>query len=119
MNLYTLFGGLVLWIISIAIAGYTGYDYAAAKGEAEAARDVKVAQIASDSAANAAALAISKIRVTNTTVNQEVQREVRTNTVYLDCKHSAEQLQRINEVLTGHRAEAAASGVLPAPDAPD
>lgn len=73
----------------------------------------EAAQAAADSAASAAATAISKIKVQNRTIMNEVQREVQTNTVYRDCRHSDEQLRRINAALTGERAEPAGSGILP------
>lgn len=53
-----------------------------------------------DAANNAAATAISKIRVTNQTIRQEVERETRTNTVYVDCRHSKETLDNLNRVLS-------------------
>ena len=43
--------------------------------------------------------AISNIRIVNKTIRQEVQREIQTNTIYRECKHSPEQLQRLNKAL--------------------
>ncbi len=45
--------------------------------------------------------AISKIVVRNTTVQGKVETIVRDNTVYRDCQHTPDQLQNLNEVLTG------------------
>lgn len=50
----------------------------------------------------AAAEAISKIKVTNKTIQAEVQREIRTETVYSDanCAHSDNGLRLVNEALS-------------------
>ncbi len=77
----------------------------------------EAAQAAADSAASAAATAISKIKVQNRTIMNEVQREVQTNTVYRDCRHSDEQLRRINAALTGEQLEPAGRGLVPTADA--
>jgi hypothetical protein len=84
-----------------------------ADGEkATQAREDDVVRIASAAAAASAAEAISKIRVRNTTIQNEVQREISERVVYRDCVHSPEQLQRINAALTG--AESAGAGGMPA-----
>lgn len=66
---------------------------------------------------DAAAEAISNIKVTNTTIRGEVQREIQTNTVYRDCKLPADGLRIINEAITGKRTQPAGSGQLPRTDA--
>jgi hypothetical protein len=84
--------------------------------EATAAREERVGQLAGAAAAASAAEAISKIKVRNTTIQNEVQREVSERVVYRDCVHSPDQLQRINAALTG--AEPPADhGQLPAANA--
>lgn len=76
-------------------------------------REREVARMAADSAASAAAFAISKIKVQNRTITNEVQREVQTNVVYRDCRHSDEQLRNINAAITGIQPEPAGSGLVP------
>jgi hypothetical protein len=44
--------------------------------------------------------AISKIKVINTAVQNEVQLDIRTNTVYADCKHSDDGLRLLNNAIT-------------------
>lgn len=86
--------------------------------EAEAAREDRIAQVATDAANTAAASAIAGIQVRHTTIRQEVQREIRELPVYRDCRHPPQQLQRLNSALTGDAAESAGPGdVRPGPDA--
>lgn len=73
-----------------------------------------LAAAAGEQAASAAAAAIARLRVINTTVTQEVRREIETRPVYRDCGHSAEQLQRLNAALTGAtEREPAGGGFVP------
>lgn len=106
--------------VAAAVAGayWQGRQDGRDSCEAAAAREERVAQVASAAAASAAAGAIARISVRQVTIRQEVEREIQTRTEYRDCRHSAEQLQRINAALTGGSpASAPGSGQLPAPDA--
>lgn len=77
-------------------------------------RERQIGELAAEKAATAAAGAISRIKVQHKTITAEVQREVQTNTVYRDCQHSPEQLQRINAALTGASSpEPAGRGLVP------
>lgn len=108
--------------ILLALAGLCGalaaYLQGRADGEAaviaETAREERLARSASDAAASAAAAAIARISVRQVTIRQEVEREIQTRTEYRDCRHSAEQLQRINAALSGSPASAPGGGELPA-----
>ena len=80
-------------------------------------REREIARMAADTAAAAAAKAISGIKVQNRTINNEVQREISERLVYRDCQHSPEQLQRINAALTGAQPEPAGRGLVPGADA--
>lgn len=84
---------------------------------AQVATNAEIARDAAETAAQIAADAISKIKVQNRTIYNEVQREVQTNTVYRDCRHSDEQLRRINAAITGESAEPAGRGLVPTADA--
>lgn len=119
LNPWVLLGLLVAWAASLGGAFVYGQATKADAVEAQAAREEKVAQKAADAATVAAAVAIARIKPINTTIRQETEREVRTNTIYADpgCRHPPEQLQRLNAALTGTGPERAASGVLPEPDA--
>lgn len=106
-------------IVAAAVAGayWQGRQHCRDSCEAAAAREERVAQVATDAAASAAAGAIAQITVRQVTIRQEVEREIQTRTEYRDCRHSAEQLQRINAALTGSPASAPGGGQLPAADA--
>lgn len=85
-------------LLATALAG--GYKWGSDSELASQAREDKVRQVATEAASQAAAGAIAKIKVTNQTILQEVQRETRTNTVYLDCRHSTETFENLNRVLS-------------------
>lgn len=72
----------------------------------------------SKAAQDAAAAAIGKIKPRNVTIRQETQREIETRTEYRTCAHTPEQLQRINEALTGVGPVAPGASQLPGVGAP-
>ena len=113
MNPYVLLGGLVALIAAFGSGYYQGHTNGTDKCVAEQARDERVAQIASVAAADAAASAITKIKVQNTTIKQEVQREIVETVRYRECVHPDGVVRNINAALTGEPAPAASS-VLPA-----
>lgn len=86
---------------------------------AAAAREDHVAQVATAAAASAAAAAIARMRVQHVTIRQEAEREIQTRVEYRDCRHSPEQLQRLNAALAGAGPEPAGGGQLPTADAPE
>ena len=69
-----------------------------------------------DAANAASAEAIAKIKVTNKTVTNQLEKQIETNTVYRDCRLDAVSLQLLNQALTGSKS----SGDLQLPriDAP-
>lgn len=81
--------------------------------EAAKSRDDRVAQVATDAAASAAAAAIARMRVQHVTIRQEAEREIQTRVEYRDCRHSPEQLQRLNAALAGGAPVPAGGGQLP------
>jgi len=54
-----------------------------------------------DAAIKAAAEAIAKIEVKSEKYIQPVRTEIRTNTVYAECQHSADSLRNLNALITG------------------
>ena len=104
-------------LLAAAAAGgayWQGRQDGRAAGEAEAAREERLVQQAGAASARAAAEAIASIQVRQTTIRQEVEREIQVRTEYRDCRHSAEQLQRINAALDpGAPASAAGGSGLP------
>lgn len=86
----------VAGVLAVGAGGFKlGVDHEVAS---QAREDAHIAE-AVDAANSAAAAAIAKIKVVNTTVQNEVQREIQTNTVYRDCQHSAAGLQLVNRAL--------------------
>lgn len=65
-----------------------------------------------------AAQAIAANRPRNTTIVNEVQREIQNHTVYAECRNTPAGVLGINEALTGKRAEPAGGGKLPGTVAP-
>lgn len=108
--------------MTLAFAGGTWYGTGLGEDKeyAKRAREDVIVTKVQDTATQAAADAISKIRVRNTTIRQEVEREIQTDTRYItDCRHPVGVYQRVNEALTGEpRKESAVDGKLPAVDAP-
>ena len=119
MNPYILLALFAAWAGSVGAAGWWAHNAGRDQCIAESVRDEAVAQIASEAAASAAAAAISQIKVTNRTIQNEVQRDVIEKPVYRDagCRHDADSLQRINAALAGTRPEPAGGGLVPRPDA--
>lgn len=104
---------LVGVVVALGLAGaayWQGRSDGKNDCEAAATREVRIGQAAADSAASAAAGAIARISVRHTTIRQEAEREIQVRTEYRDCKHSPEQLQRINAALTGAPASSAPGG---------
>lgn len=103
------------WALLLAAAAASGAYWQGrqdgrAAGDAEAAREERLVQQASTASAQAAAAAIARIQVRQTTIRQEVEREIQVRTEYRDCRHSAEQLQRINAALDASAPASAAGG---------
>ena len=117
--------GLLILALGAGIAaGIAGIYYEgkkACKDEIAAAdaRDAAVAKAATDAALKVTAEAISKIKVQNRTITNEVQREVMERTVYRECQHTPEQLRRINSAITGSEPEPAGPGLVPTTGAAD
>jgi hypothetical protein len=87
---------------------------------ATAVREQQLVATAADKAASAAAEAIARIKVRHVTIRQEAEREIQTRVEYRDCRHSPEQLQRLNAAIAGAGGpDPAGGGQLPAPGAAD
>jgi hypothetical protein len=114
MNPYILLAVCIGWAASIGAAGYWAYGAGQDKCIAEQARDVAVAQIASEAAAEA----IAKIKVQNTTIRQTLEKEVRENTIYRDCRSGPGPVGVLNAT-PGIAKAASAPGELPRTGATD
>lgn len=101
----TLLGFKIAWIaigmIAAASGGWLLRDLqadaeagAAAKAEEKAAQHMRML---SDEIATRTEAAIAGIRVENRNIYNEVQREIRTNTIYADCKLPDGGLRMLNQ----------------------
>jgi len=79
---------------------------------AKRAREDSIVDKTREAGQQAAAAVIAANRPRNVTIRQETEREIQTRTVYADCRHSPEQLQRINDALIG-RPVGIGGGQLP------
>lgn len=110
---------LLVILGAFAAGGLTGYwrgvNNTANKIEATEARLEQERQNTYDAAMAATADAIARIKIVNTTIRQELEREVRTEKVYAECRHSDDTLRLLNAILKGEApAESLDSGELPA-----
>lgn len=113
INPWLLIAAGLLWGASTLSAFFYGQNIGNDAQVALVAREDKIAAKATEAAASAAAAAIAAQRPKNVTIRQETEREIRTNTVYAECRHSPEQLQRLNSALTGEDPQPAGSGIVP------
>ena len=103
-----------MWLIGLALlAGSFAGGISVGKKWEEGRHAIESNHIAEavDAANAVSAEAIAKIKVTNKTIQNEVRREVETNTVYADCKLTPVGLQLANQALAGTKP--VDSGKLP------
>lgn len=67
-----------------------------------------------DVALRAAAEAIAKIEVKSEKYIQPVRTEIRTNTVYAECKHSDDSLRNLNSLIVGEPGDSSMPATQPA-----
>jgi hypothetical protein len=104
----------VLWAASVGGSFFYGRGVGVDSEVAKQATVAENLQAMRDAAMQGAAVAIAKLKPQNVTIKQEVEREIRTNTVYADCKLPAAGLRLVNEALTGERCpQPAGGGKLP------
>ena len=116
-----MYGALVaglLWVASIAAAGWWAYGAGKDSELAIQAREDRTAVIATESAASAAAAAINKIEVKHVTVRQQLEREVIDRPVYRDCRSGPDAVSLFNSAIPASATEPGpGGGELPATDA--
>jgi len=125
-SLKSLLNPTVLLTVTLASASAAGVGYYRGATntrnaiEASEAKLERVRQITYDAALAATAEEISKIQIVNRTIRQELEREIRTETKYVDCRSSDDVVRLLNAVLAGAApAESVDSGELPDVDAAD
>ncbi len=100
LNPYVILAIVVGWGSSIVGAGYWAYGAGQDKCIAEQARDVAVAQIASEEAAKA----IAKIKIQHTTVRQATETIINEKPVYRDCRSDDELMRLYNSAIPSEQA---------------
>lgn len=113
MNPYLIIAALV----AVLAAGAGGFKLGADHEIAAQVREQNHIAEAVNAANTASAEAIAKIKVVNTTIKQELEKEVRYEKVYTDpgCVNTPNGMRLINEALTGGKP--AGDGKLPKADA--
>jgi len=115
INPYLLLGVGVAFVGATGGAFLYGQEVGKDSIEAQQARENKIAQVAYESAQSAAAKAIAEMEIKNVTITQPIRTEVRTRTVYAECKHTPDGLRALNSAITGG-AEPLGAGELPKAD---
>lgn len=105
---------LVVGMIATAGAYHYGGKHMKAKMLSELARENQLAQEVYEAALAATAEEISKIQIVNTTVREELEREIHHRTEYRDCRHDDNALRLLNAILSQElSAESADTDQLP------
>lgn len=104
INPYVILALVVAWGASVGGTAWWFYGAGQDAVVADQAQDEKVRQETLEAAQRGAAAAIAKIEVRHVKVVQPIEREIRENVVYRECRHSPEQLLRLNEAITGRPA---------------
>lgn len=118
-----LFNPTTLLIGALSVAILTGGAYIKGRQDgnaiarADQAEVLDLARKVRDDAQRGAAEAIARIEIKQTTIRQQLEREIHEKPVYRDCQHDAGSLQRINAALTGREPEPPGGGQLPRLDA--
>lgn len=115
MNLYLIAG--IAWAASIAASGYVAFGLGQDHEIAKQAKQEKVISEVRQAAMDAAAEAISKIEVKNVTIRQELEREIRTNTVFRDCRSGDAAVRLFNSAIPDAERHQPDKGKLPAANA--
>jgi dihydrodipicolinate reductase len=104
------------WLVigAVALVGWGGFRLGVDHEKAAQADQDAVVQKAVEEFKDANAKAVAGIRPRYTTIQNEVQREIKTNTVFVDCKLPADSVRLVNQALSGGReGERSGGGELP------
>jgi preprotein translocase subunit SecF len=103
---------LIAALLAFMGAGFCGFKLGVDHQKTNEIDKVQLVAEAVDAANNASAAAIANIKVKNITLTNEVQHEVRTNTIYADCKLPDNGLRLVNAALDPSAAYSIGSGKL-------
>jgi alpha-D-ribose 1-methylphosphonate 5-triphosphate synthase subunit PhnG len=87
-------------VVSIA-SGAFGYIKGRESAEAEQMKTELLIKQAAEAAQQASAEVVAQIKVKNTVIKREIQREVKSVPVYTDCRNTDVGMQHINKALSG------------------
>lgn len=99
--MYKVIAAIVIFLIVLGGSFGAGYAVRGAKCESDALLIEKASLQAGNKATEASTKAIAKIRQTQTTIKQEVQREISQKPEYRDCLHDDGVVRNINGALSG------------------
>jgi len=118
MNIYAIIGLVITLAAALGTSHFGAYragiNSEKVKQQAESVLIDKV----KDAAIVASAEAIAKIEVKNVTNQQIIRQQIKTNTVYRECKHTPDGLRAVNEALTAPERRSTSDSQLPRPDNP-
>jgi len=116
-NPTTLLIGALAFLLAISGSYIKGRGDGQRIAKADQAEVLEFARKVRDESQRAAAEAIARIEIKQTTIRQTLEKEIHEKPVYVACSHDADSLQRINAAITGREPDAASSGKLPRLDA--
>lgn len=111
--------GLLGMTLSFAAGAWYGTGIGEDKEYAKRAREDAIVEKVQEATNKSTAEAIAKIKVRNTTIRQEVEREIQTDVRYIECRHTPGVYDGLNEALTGQRKASASDSKLPGADKAD
>lgn len=106
---------IVAVLLAILSAGAGGFKLGADHEVAAQAREDAHVAKAVEAANTVAAQAIANLKPKYTTIHNQLERQIETNTVLRDCRLDATSLQLANQALNGG-AQAPGGSKLPAPE---
>ena len=110
---------LAAGMASALLAGMAGFSLGVDHEKANQVDQKELMEAVADEATQTMARAVGQLRPKYTTIQSEVQREIKTNTVFADCKLPAASVRLVNQALDSRpgAGAAAGSGELPGADA--
>lgn len=94
---------IIACMLAVAGAGYGGFELGVDHEKANQVDKKEVVAAAVKAATETSANVLATMKPQFTTIKNEVQREIRTNTVFADCKLPADSLRLVNQALSGGR----------------
>lgn len=108
---------LVVVVVAYFAAGLAGFRLGVDHQKAQEVEKTELVAEAVDAANAASAAVLASIRPKYTTIQNQVEKQIETNTVYRDCRLDPVGLQLANQALNGG-SKPSSGGELPKADAP-